>query len=130
MSDRAPGSEAGPDPRRESSAGPPTMEDVALLANVSRQTVWRVLHSKPRVSERARSSVQAAIQTLGYRQNQVASSLRTGRTRTIGLLLPTVTDPYLAAELRTVQDAVERSGYRVVLYNTDRDEDRERECLA
>jgi LacI family transcriptional regulator len=130
MSERSPAEKAEPQARRESDGSPPTMEDVAQLARVSRQTVWRVLHAKPRVSERARSSVLEAIRTLGYRQNQVASSLRTGRTRTIGLLLPSVTEPYLAAELRAIQDAVERSGYRIVLYNTDQNEERERECLS
>jgi LacI family transcriptional regulator len=130
MSERSPAETAAPPVRRESDGSPPTMEDVAQLAQVSRQTVWRVLHAKPRVSERARSRVLEAIRTLGYRQNQVASSLRTGRTRTIGLLLPSVTEPYLAAELRAIQDAVERSGYRIVLYNTDQNEERERECLS
>ncbi len=120
-------------PRRDRangvSAAPPTVLDVAQQAGVSHQTVSRVLNGSPRVALETRSRVLAAMHQLGYSRNQVAGSLRTGRTRTIGLLLANVMNPFTATQLRGVQDTVEQEGYRVVAYNTDADLEKERRYL-
>jgi DNA-binding LacI/PurR family transcriptional regulator len=96
-----------------------TVIDVARVAGVSRQTVSRVLNDSPKVTSTTRARVLDAMRSLGYQRNEVASSLRTGRTRTLGLLLTNVMNPYLSTELRAIQDTVERHGYRVIVYNTD-----------
>lgn len=66
---------------------PPTMEDVALAAGVSHQTVSRVLNNHPHVSERTKKSVIAAIDKLGYRRNASARSLATRSSRIIGAVI-------------------------------------------
>lgn len=68
-------------------ARPPGMIDVARAAGVSHVTVSRVLNSHPSVRPETRSRVEAAIAELGYRRNTVARALKSGRSRTIGVVL-------------------------------------------
>jgi LacI family transcriptional regulator len=63
---------------------PPTVEDVALAAGVSRQTVSNVLNAPQRVRPETRARVEAAIEQLAYRPNRVAQSLRAATSRMIG----------------------------------------------
>jgi LacI family transcriptional regulator len=110
-------------------AGRPILIDVAEQAGVSRQTVSRVLNGSPQVAAKTRRQVLASMRVLGYRRNEVASSLRTGRTGTIAMLLSNVMTPFFAAELRGVQDVVERQGCRVLSCNTDEDFNKEQHYL-
>jgi LacI family transcriptional regulator len=71
-----------------------TILDVARAAGVSAQTVSRVLNNKGEVSQRTREAVLAAIRQLGYRPDGVARSLVTRRTRTIGLVVPDIANPF------------------------------------
>ena len=63
-----------------------TIEDVAALAGVSRQTVSRVLHDSPNVRGDTRERVLAAIRQLDYRPNSMAQALVTGRSKTLGVV--------------------------------------------
>lgn len=77
-----------PNPMRKKTSGsPPTMEDVALSAGVSHQTVSRVLNDHPHVSERTKKNVLAAIEELGYRRNASARSLVTRSAQIIGAVI-------------------------------------------
>ncbi len=96
---------------------------------MSRQTVSRVVNGSELVAPETRHRVLAAMHAIGYHQNRIASSLRSGRTRTIGFVLSNVMNPFFAAELRGAQDVVERQGYRVLVCNTDEDQEREQYYL-
>jgi len=78
---------------------PAVLADVARLAGVSYQTVWRVQHESPNVHAETRRRVQAAIRKLGYRPNTLAQALATGRSRTLGVV---------SFDRATVLDAVQR----------------------
>ncbi|MFE9533533.1 LacI family DNA-binding transcriptional regulator [Streptomyces sp. NPDC006691] len=95
------------------------IKDVASEAGVSVATVSRVLNSHPSVSEAARVRVLAAVETLGYRPNAVARSLRTDRTRTLGLVISDVLNPYFTELARSVEEAARALGYSVIIGNAD-----------
>ena len=65
-----------------------TVKDVALHAGVSTATVSRVLNGDPKVKADTAESVRDSIKELGYRMNQVARSLKTNKTHTIGIIAP------------------------------------------
>lgn len=99
-----------------------TIRDVARRAGVSPSTASRVLtQSSHPVSERGRRRVLAAARRLAYIPNMLARSLLKQETAAIGVLIPDVSNPYYAAILRGVEDAVVPSGQTVILCNTDRD---------
>ncbi|MFF8441951.1 LacI family DNA-binding transcriptional regulator [Streptomyces californicus] len=95
------------------------IKDVAAEAGVSVATVSRVLNGHPSVSQEARTRVLAAVETLGYRPNAVARSLRTAQTRTLGLVISDVLNPYFTELARFVEEEARALGYSVIIGNAD-----------
>lgn len=102
-----------------------TISDVAREANVSTQTVSRVLNQKGEIRPETRRIVQDAIDRLGYRPNAVARSLVTNRTSTLGVIVPDIGNPYFADVVRGTDDAAREHGFNVLLCNTDQVPERE-----
>ena len=96
-----------------------SIKDVAAEAGVSVATVSRVLNDHPSVSPAARARVLAAVETLGYRPNAVARSLRTDQTRTLGLVISDVLNPYFTELARSVEEEARALGYSVIIGNAD-----------
>ncbi|MET7786848.1 LacI family DNA-binding transcriptional regulator [Streptomyces sp900116325] len=96
-----------------------SIKDVAAEAGVSVATVSRVLNSHPSVSPDAKARVLAAVDALGYRPNAVARSLRTDQTRTLGLIISDVLNPYFTALARSVEEEARALGYSVIIGNAD-----------
>src|SRR5690348_11255123 len=96
-----------------------TIVDIARVAGVSVQTVSAVINNKSGISEATRERIRRIITELDYQPNQLASSLRSQRTRTIGILVPSITNPYWPEMVRGAEDVAHRDGYAVFLCNTD-----------
>jgi LacI family transcriptional regulator len=103
----------------------PTLNDVARRANVSKQTISRVVNNKGEVSEATRQRVLEAIREIGYHPNALARSLVTSRTQVIGLALPNIDQPFFPQIARGVEDAAAEAGYSVFLCNASGDLERE-----
>ena len=97
-----------------------TRDDVAKKAGVSNAVVSYVLNNGPRpVAPETRQRVLQAIQELGYRTNQIASSLRAQRTHTLGLIIPDISNPYFSELAKGVEDYAYQNGYSVILGSTN-----------
>lgn len=110
--------------------GNPTLAAVAARAGVSPITVSRVLRLPGLVAQPTRERVEAAMRALGYVPNLVAGSLASARTRTVGVLVPTVANAIFADTIQGVSDALEPLGYAVFLAQSHYDETREEKILA
>lgn len=104
----------------------PTLKDVAQRANVSKQTVSRVINDKGEISEATRQRVLAAIRDLGYQPNALARSLVTNISHAIGLTVPFVDQPYFPQIALGVESAAKTAGYSVFLCNCLGDPEQER----
>ena len=105
---------------RHMSAGSPTLDEVALVAGVSRATASRAINGGQRVSPRAQSAVDTAVRSLGYVPNQAARSLVTRRTDSIAGVVPepddrVFSDPFFAGTLRGVTRVLEERDLQLVL---------------
>jgi DNA-binding LacI/PurR family transcriptional regulator len=109
--------------------GAVTLHEVARAAGVSPRTVSNVVNGYRHVAPHTRARVQAAIDDLGYRVNAAARSLRTGRTGMLGLVVPSLDQPYFAELARAVVREATAAGFTVVVEQTDGDPGRERELL-
>ncbi len=97
----------------------PSMTDVAALANVSYQTVSRVLNGHPNVKASTRSAVQRAIDQLGYRPNNAARTLVTGRSNTLGVITLDVDDSDGLPPMYGIERSAREHGYFVGTANLD-----------
>jgi LacI family transcriptional regulator, repressor for deo operon, udp, cdd, tsx, nupC, and nupG len=98
---------------------PLTIRDVSAEAGVSPATVSRVFNAPNTVRPELRERVQAAAAALGYRPNISARSLRTQRTRALGVVLPTLLNPVFAECLQGIAQAATAAGYSIVPFTTD-----------
>lgn len=94
----------------------PTLQQVADATGFSPSTVSRALREDPRVTEATRRRIQDMAKRLGFTQNALASSLRSGRNSSlVGLLIPTFQDPFFASVAAGVQAAATDQGREVII---------------
>ena len=106
----------------------PRIRDVASLAGTSVSTVSNLLNGRPdRMRPETVQRIEEAIDRLGYRPSWAARQLKTGFAPVIGLLVPSVANPFHGAVARAVEVAAQARGFKVVLGNSLRDPSRERQ---
>ena len=108
----------------------PTIREVADLAGVSVGTVSHVITGSVPVSEPLRLKVQAAIRRLNYHPNHVARSLKTSRTRTLGIIVPDMTISFYPQVIRGAEMAARQRHYSLIAVNSDDDGERQKELLS
>ncbi len=108
---------------------PATIREVAALAGVSTATVSRALRGGAGVEPATRQRVEEAARELRYRPSGVARSLKLRSTRTLGLIVTDIENPYFPQIIRAVEDAARARGYSVVLADGRRDPEREIQSL-
>lgn len=98
----------------------PTIKEIAEMANVSTATVSKVLNGKDKyISEKTRQRILEIVEKEGYIPNGIAKSLKIKKTKTIGLIIPDVMNPFFAELARGAEDAAEERGYIVIICNSD-----------
>lgn len=103
-----------------------TMKEIAAQLNISIATVSKVINGKDvRISQETRSRVWEAVRSSGYMPNRVARSMVTKTTKTIGLIIPDISNPFFPQVACGVEDRAAESGYSVILCNTYEDMARE-----
>lgn len=110
----------------------PTMRHVATLAGVGIKTVSRVMNEEAGVSEATRTKVLEASRQLNYQLDVTAGSLRRAgrRTLSVGLLLPSVSNPFSGEINRALEDALSARGIAVFAASLDDDPQREQSIIA
>lgn len=107
----------------------PTIRDVAALAGVSTATVSNVLSGSRYVGPERRGRVKDAIDELGYRPNEIAASLRSQRTRIIGIVVPDIVNAFFSSFVQHIEELAAGSGYQIILVSTNEDAAQERERM-
>jgi DNA-binding LacI/PurR family transcriptional regulator len=95
-----------------------TISDVARRANVTTATVSNVITQRVTVSAKTRARVLEAIEALGYRPNLVARGLAQGKTSTLALVVPTISNPFFAEVVEEVERVADRHNYQLLLSMT------------
>lgn len=102
-----------------------TVRDVARASGVSISTVSRALSDPSRVAAPTRDRVLAAAEHLGYERNRAAAGLRSGRTGTLGVVVPDLENPYFASVVKGAQARSRDHGYGVFVVDVEEDASRE-----
>jgi LacI family transcriptional regulator len=107
-----------------------SVRDVAKKAGVSVGTVSNVLNTPDKVAEKTVLKVQAAIDSLGFVRNDAARQLRAGKSRSIGLLVLDVRNPFFTDIARGAEEAANDHNMSVLLANSDETQEREKQLLG
>ena len=102
-----------------------SIQDIARDAGVSHSTVSRALHDNPLISAEVRQRIQQLAQEMGYTPNAVAQSLKGKRTNTVGLVVTSISDPFVGRVVRGIEDVAQAAGINVLLSVSNNDPKRE-----
>ncbi|MFB6457261.1 LacI family DNA-binding transcriptional regulator [Chitinophaga sp. Hz27] len=115
--------------RKVVSSGQPTIKEIAKRLNISVSTVSRALHDHHSIGLRTKTRVQELAAELGYERNQTAIFFQQGKTFTIGILLPELSEAFFASAISGIEDAAYSNNYTVLLGQSHDDEAREKQII-
>lgn len=107
-----------------------TLEDIARQAGVSHSTVSRALADSPLIKPETKERIQRIALEAGYQVNQVARNLKVRSTKTIGLIVPEVSNPYYPKLIQQVADLASASGFCLHLQLSGAGQESEGSCVA
>ena len=108
-----------------------TVEDIARLAGVSKATVSRVINGNPTgVGEKTRERVQKIVDELNYQTNPFAKNYTPSHSKTIGLIIPDVTNPFFSELVKAIENFSSDNGYVVIFGNTNSSPEKESRYLS
>jgi LacI family transcriptional regulator len=99
----------------------PTIKDIARLARVSHTTVSRALNDRPRVSRKTKERIHTIAKKLNYQPNVAARSLKIRRTKTLGLVITTIINPFYPELAQGIENTALEMGYNIILCSTNYD---------
>lgn len=95
-----------------------TIHDIARELNISASTVSRALHDHPRISQGTRKAVQDLAKKYNYQPNVMASSLRQGRSKTVGVVIPRINRNFFSNVIGGMEEVLAASGYHLIICQT------------
>lgn len=107
-----------------------TLADVAAATGYTINTVSRALKNKSDISRATCEHIQQVADSMGYVRNDMASSLRSGRSRTIAAIVGNASNPFYAVMVDSIYELAERMGYSVFVMCSHDDPDREERCIT
>jgi len=106
-----------------------TLRDVAAATGFTTNTVSRALRGKQDISARTRRQIQREARRMGYIPDALAASLRSGRTKTISVIIPDIADPLFAIMVRDIEARLKEKDFDLFIQNTDEDDELERRAI-
>ncbi len=106
-----------------------TIHDIAKELNISASTVSRALHNHPRISFATREAVRKVAEKYNYQPNVVASSLRQGRSNTVGVVVPRINRNFFANVIGGMEEVLAASGYHLMICQTHENLEDEKAAL-
>lgn len=103
----------------------PTIKEIAKMLNLSVSTVSRALHNSVEISEATTKRVKEVADELGYEPNQTAQFLQSGRTLTLGVILPHLSEAFFSEAISGIEDYASEHGYNVLMGQSHDNTERE-----
>src|SRR6476659_1535256 len=108
---------------------PVTIKEIAKRLNVSVSTISRALHDHPSIGREMRQQVQKLAKELKYEPNQAAISFKQGKTFTIGVILPQLSESFFSMAISGIEDFAKTKKYNVLLGQSHDDEQTEKQLV-
>lgn len=108
---------------------PPTLKSIGEKVGVTANTVSLALRNSPLVARETRQRIQKVALEMGYVQNAIAGSLRSGRSNTLAIIMGDIANPILAAKIKALEYVFGKKGLQLMIFNSDESPDRELEAV-
>lgn len=106
-----------------------TMQDLARELNTTSATVSRALNNSPQIGEKMKERVKALADKYNFKPNRLASNLRTGRSKTIGIIVPYINRHFFSTIIHHIEDDVAAEGFNVMICQTGESFEKEKEFI-
>ncbi|MDD3520853.1 MAG: LacI family DNA-binding transcriptional regulator [Actinomycetota bacterium] len=105
------------------------LKDIAQRTGFTANTVSRALKDKKDISEKTKNYIAQVAKEMGYIPNNIAGSLRLGKTKTVATIIPDISDPLIAIWLNDIETRLRNSGYNTFIINTEEKYENEEEAI-
>lgn len=109
-----------------------SIKDIATKLNISKTTVSFILNGKAkekRISDKLVEKVLKFVKEVGYQPNQLAQSLRTGKTKILGLMVEDISNPFFSSVAKHIESRAHQHGYKIIYCSTENDSNRAKDFL-
>lgn len=103
-----------------------TIKDIATELNISAAAVSKALHDDSRISKKTKLAVKKVAKQLNYQPNHLASALRRGKSKLVGVIVPKTNSNFFASVIHNIEEVLNKQGYQIII--TQSNESYEKEC--
>ena len=103
-----------------------TIKDIANVLNISAAAVSKALHNDPRISEKTKKAVKQVAKNLNYQPNHLASALRSGKSKLVGVIVPRTNSNFFSDTIHHIEEVLNEKGYNIII--TQSNESFKKEC--
>jgi LacI family transcriptional regulator len=103
-----------------------TIKDIANVLNISAAAVSKALHNDARISEKTKKAVKQVAENLNYQPNHLASALRSGKSKLVGVIVPKTNSNFFSSAIHNIEEVLDEEGYNIII--TQSNESFKKEC--
>ena len=103
-----------------------TLKDIANVLNISTAAVSKALHNDSRISEKTKKAVRQVAENLNYQPNHLASALRSGKSKLVGVIVPRTNSNFFSSVIQNIEEVLNKEGYNIII--TQSNESYKKEC--
>ena len=103
-----------------------TIKDIANVLNISAAAVSKALHNDSRISEKTKKAVRQVAENLNYQPNHLASALRSGKSKLVGVIVPRTNSNFFSSVIQNIEEVLNKEGYNIII--TQSNESFKKEC--
>lgn len=103
-----------------------TIKDIASVLNISAAAVSKALHDDARISEKTKKAVKQVAKNLNYQPNHLASALRSGKSKLVGVIVPRTNSNFFSSVIENIEEVLNKKGYNIII--TQSNESFKKEC--
>lgn len=105
-----------------------TIKDIANVLNISAAAVSKAFHNDSRISEKTKKAVRQVAENLNYQPNNLASALRSGKSKLVGVIVPRTNSNFFSSVIQNIEEILNKEGYNIII--TQSNESYKKECAS
>ncbi|QTD38403.1 LacI family DNA-binding transcriptional regulator [Polaribacter batillariae] len=106
-----------------------TIKDIANVLNISAAAVSKALHNDSRISDKTKKAVKQVAKNLNYQPNHLASALRSGKSKLVGVIVPRTNSNFFSSVIQNIEEVLNKEGYNIIITQSNESFKKESDCI-